>query len=168
LQPVLDHIDGVLDEAGFTYYGTGDLTGNTWLLKYQLAEYVQSQGKPFYSVNNFTSLNSVNIQWALASYLMIKEHSCAVFISTTQDYGNATWYQEYQAQIGTPLNSMYQGQGVYWRDYSNGVSIVNPASKATFTVNLNAAYHYVDLYGNPVGPTVTMPPHSGLVPLIQS
>ena len=79
---------------------------------------------------------------------MIKEHSCAVFISTTQDYGNDAWYQEYQAQIGTPLNSMYQGQGVYWRDYSNGVSIVNPASRGTFTVNLNAAFQYVDLYGN--------------------
>lgn len=168
LQPVLDHIDGVLDEAGFTYYGTGDLTGNTWLLKYQLGEYVQSQGKPFYSVNNFSSLNRANIQWALASYLMIKEHSCAVFISKTQDYGNDAWQQEYQAQIGTPLNSMYQGQGVYWRDYSNGVSIVNSASRGTFTVNLNAAYQYVDLYGNPVGPTVTMPPHSGLALLIQS
>jgi len=99
---------------------------------------------------------------------MIKEHSCAVFISTTQDYGNDAWYQEYQAQIGTPLNSMYQGQGVYWRDYSNGVSIVNPASRGTFTVNLNAAFQYVDLYGNPAGPTVTMPPHSGRVLLIQS
>jgi hypothetical protein len=168
LQPVLQHIDGVLDEDGFTNYGAGDLTANAWLLKYQLGEYVQSQGKPFYSVNQFASLNRANIQWALASYLMMKEHTCAVFISKTQDYGNNAWYQEYNAQIGTPLNTMYQDQGVYWRDYSNGVSIVNPASAGTFTVNLNSSYQYVDLYGNSVGPTVTMPPHSGLVLLIQA
>ena len=124
---------------------------------------IQAQGKPFYIVDNLPRVNRDGIQWALASYLMVKEHSSELFIAGYQDYGIDAWYNEYKAQIGSPLGAMHLSNGVYSRSYSNGLSMVNPSSRKTFTVRLNPAVHYVDLYGHSVGGVITMRPHSGLV-----
>jgi hypothetical protein len=99
---------------------------------------------------------------------MGKEHTAAVFISTYQEYGADTRYNEYNAQIGSPQDNMYQSQNVYWRDYSNGLSIVNPGARETYAVTLKAGRRYIDLYGSSVGQTVTLPPHSGIVLLTSS
>ncbi|HVB24804.1 MAG TPA: putative glycoside hydrolase [Ktedonobacteraceae bacterium] len=129
----------------------------------QLSNIEQNQGKPFYIVDNFPVLNRANMQWALSTYLMAKGHYCNVFISTTQNYGIDAWHSEYSAQIGSPTGAMYASQKVYWRNYTHGVTIVNPSSKSTFKVTLNASFSYVDLYGNAVGSTVVLSPHSGIV-----
>ncbi len=163
IQQILAHSDGILDEAGFTHYGTYFLTDQYWLQAIQLSNIEQSQGKPFYIVDNFSVLNRANIQWSLSTYLMAKGHYCEVFISTTQNYGIDAWHYEYIAQIGSPAGAMFYSQKVYWRTYTNGVSIVNPSSKSTFRVTLNSSLTYVDLYGNVVGGTEVLPPHSGLV-----
>ncbi len=126
IRNVISHSDGVVDEAGFTQYGTGYLADGNWVRAIQLGEMIQAQGKPFYM------------------------------------------YNEYKTQIGSPLNAMHPSSGVFFRDYSNGLSIVNPNSRATFRLRLNSAVHYVDLYGNSVGGVVTMRPHSGLVLKIAS
>ncbi len=166
IKQVLAHSDGILDEAGFTHYGTYPLTGADWVQAIQLSNIEQNQGKPFYIVNNLPVMNRANLQWALASYLMAKGHYSEVFISTTQNYGIDAWHNEYNAQIGTPSGPMFFWQNVYWRNYSNGLSIVNPSPNRTFRVRLSTSVSFVDLYGNAVGPTVVLPPHSGLVLLI--
>ncbi len=166
LQQVLSNVDGVLDEAGFTNFGQGYLSDDDWLLRIELMETVQKQDKPYYVVNRFPSVGPAEIQWALASYLMGKEHTCALFISAARGYGTDAWHKEFYARIGRPSDSMYQWQHVYVRDYSRGLSIVNPSAKNTYTVTLNAFHRYVDLYNNPVGPTIKMPPHSGIVLLL--
>jgi hypothetical protein len=163
MQQVVSHIDGIEDEEGFTRYGDGYLTGSAWLQRIQLIESVQKQHKPYYIVNQFPSVGHAEIQWALASYLMGKEHSAALFISTIQGYGADLRYDGYNMQIGSPKGPMYQTQNVYMRDYSDGLSIVNPSATDSYTVTLNADSHYSDISGNPVGQTFTMPPHSGMV-----
>lgn len=163
MQQVLSHIDGVEDEGGFTDYGDGYLTDSAWLQRIQFIESVQKQHKPYYIVNQFPSVGEAEIQWALASYLMGKEHSAALFISTIQGYGSDLRYDEYNIQIGSPKGPMYQTQNVYMRDYSHGLSIVNPSATNSYTVTLNADSHYHDVSGNPFGQTITLPPHSGLV-----
>jgi hypothetical protein len=163
-QQVINSVDGMLDEDGFTHSGRGYLTGSDWMQRIQFMESMQKQQKPFYAVNQFDGsapINSEEIQWALASYLMGKEHLAALFISTYQGYGGDTRYSEYGAQIGRPIDAMYQSQNIYWRDYSNGLSIVNPNATDTVTIRLRTLY--VDLYGKPVSQIITIPPHSGMV-----
>src|SRR5690242_18762110 len=147
VQQVLLHVDGVLDEGGFTRFGNGKLTDGDWLQAIQFIESVQQQDKPYYIINQFPSLGRAEIQWALASYLMVKEHSSALFISTVQGYGGQSWYGEYDAQIGTPSGSLYQLQGVYLRQYSNGLSLINPSAVNSYTLPLDPRFHYRDLYG---------------------
>ena len=168
IQQVVSHLDGMLDEGGFTDGGDGYLTDSTWVQKIQFIESVQEQHKPYYIINEFPSAGPAEIQWALASYLMGKEHTAALFISTIQGYGGAPWHNEYDVQIGSPSGPMYQTQNVYMRDYTHGLSIINPSATDSYTVTLNAKSHYRDLYGNPAGQTITMPPHSGMVLLAKS
>ena len=157
---MISHSDGVVDEAGFTHYGTDYLTDVYWARAIQLGEMIQAQGKPFYIVDALPKVNRDGIQWALASYL--------IYIAGYQDYGIDAWYNEYKAQIGSPVGAMHLSSGVFLRNYSNGLSIVNPSSHLTFKLRLNPAVHYVDLYGKSVGGVVTMRPHSGLVLKIAS
>jgi len=168
IQQVVSHIDGVLDEAGFTRNGDGYLTDNNWIQTIQFMESLQGQHKAYYSINQFPSVGSDEIQWAIASYLMGKEHSAALFISTEQGYGVDSWNNAYGVQIGSPTGPMHQMQGAYARGYTHGLSLVNPSATISYTVTLNSGYRYKDLYGTPVGGTITMPPHSGLVLVISS
>lgn len=160
---VVDHVDGVLDEEGFTNSGMSYLTDGAWLQRVQFMESLQKQNKPYYVLNQFSSgVNREAIQWALASYLMGKEHAAAVFISGYQDYGAALLFDEYKAQIGDPTDEMYYDQKVYWRDYTAGLVVVNPSKTTTYTVTANRT-GYIDLYGNRVNQTFTLPPHSGIL-----
>lgn len=162
LQNIVSHVDGVLDESGFTNYGQGYVTDGDWFQTIRFIENVQNQSKAYYSVNEFpSSLSNADIEWAIASYLMCKQHSASLFISLIQQYGIDLHTNVYLAQIGEPRSNMYQGQNVYWRDYTHGISIVNPSSSATYTVKLTG--QYTDLDGSPVGQTLMLPPHSGKV-----
>lgn len=168
VQQIAQYSDGLLDEGGFTNFARGYITDNDWLQRIQFIESEQAQQKPYYIIDEFPSVGEAEIQWALASYLMGKEHLSAIFITNTRDYGSFKWYSEYAAPIGTPLGEMYEQQNVYLRNYSNGLSLVNPYSDGTYTVTLDAGKHYSTLDGQPVAQTVTLPPHSGLVLLLKS
>lgn len=161
VQQVMGHIDGVLDEGGFTNYSHGYLTDDKWVETVQFIKNVQKQHKSYYVINEFLSIGRDEIQWALASYLMGKEHAAAISIVGKQEYGKDLRYPEYNAEIGNPTDEMYQGQGVYWRDYTHGLSLVNPSSRQMYSVKLPG--RYTDLYGNTVGQMITLPPHSGVV-----
>jgi Hypothetical glycosyl hydrolase family 15 len=163
VQQVVSHLDGILDEGGFTKYGNGYLTGDAWVQAVNFIQSVQQQHKAYYIVDAFQSVDPGEIQWALASYLMAKEHSAYLTITPIQGYGSDLRYSEYNAQIGSPTGQMFLSQNIYWRDYSHGLSLVNPSPTSTYTVSLPGGRHYVDLNGNQVSQTVTLPPHSGLV-----
>ena len=97
---------------------------------------------------------------------MSKEHYSSLYITNntngTQNYGADRRYSEYEAKIGNPNSEMYFSQNVYWRDYSNGIVVVNPSDTNTYTVKTSAST-YADLYGNRVNQTFSLPPHSGMV-----
>jgi len=166
LQQLVSNVDGILDEDGFTRSAQGYITNDNWLNRVKFMLSVQAQQKPYYSINQMQTVDRFGIQWALASYLMAKEHSAALFISTYQGFGVDAWHDEYTAPIGSPTAEMYRSQNVYWRNYTNGMAIVNPSATATYKVTLGGTL--LDLYGNSVGPTVTLLPHSGLVLLKHS
>jgi hypothetical protein len=166
MQQLVDHIDGLVDEGGFTSYGRGAyLTGYNWWQRVQFMVNLQKQHKPYFLIDLFPSVGPAEIQWALASYLMGKGHTVGLFISTPKGYGSDVRYSEYNAQIGTPLGAMYQSQGVHFRNFSHGLSIVNSSATTTHVVTLNPGpgYSYTDLYGNTASQTVTLIPNSGLV-----
>ena len=90
----------------------------------------------------------------------------------------STWYDEYDAHIGTPLYAAptapypvsQGGDGNYWRrTYSNGLVLVNPSKTKTSYVHVPAGYKRLHGTQDPavnngqVVSTVTLPPRSGLL-----
>ncbi len=163
LQQIVAHVDAVVDESGFTHYGQNYVTDTSWVKYVHFIERVQQQHKAYYIVNEFSDfpLTSADIEWALASYLMSNQDIAAVFFSSMQQYGGNIYTPALSVQLGSPRDNMYQGQSVYWRDFTHAISIVNPSSSTSYTVNLHG--HYTDLNGNAFGTTVTLPPHSGQI-----
>jgi hypothetical protein len=169
LQQIITHVDGVLDESGFTKYGDGYLTGNDWVNTVQLIQQIQQKNKPYYILDEFKTqpVSRADSLWAISSYLMGKGHLSGLFYAGQQQYGSDLRHPEDNIQIGMPISDMFQDQGVYWRLYSNGVVLVNPSNSQSFTVNLDTvnvdASAYIDLYSKVAGQTITMGPHSGVV-----
>jgi hypothetical protein len=153
--------DGILDECSFTQCSSGHASGQDWLDLVSFAEYVQQQGKAYMAINEVTTVTDAEVEWALASYLMSKEHASGVFVSGVQQYGSDLWRSEYAAVIGAPCGAMQSTQGAYARTFKQGIAIANPGkSSVTFTL---PSGKLTDLHGATQGATVTLGPGSGVV-----
>ena len=161
---VVATVDAILDECGFTGCSGGYPAESSWLNIQSFVEYVQGQNKAYYAINEFGDsppLPDADVQWALASYLMSKEHASAIFTSGVQQYGSDNWRPEYSAAIGTPCGAMQSTQGVYAREYKHGYAIANPsANAAAFTLPSGS---FQDLHGSAVSGSVPLAAGTGTV-----
>ncbi len=185
---LLPYADIVLDEAGFTQLGNttfpyltatpvkGTNITNGWLtkindlltLQYTFNKPLIINGLVPYTVDATHLPQQRDIQWILANYLLVKgAYTYSSFISSVSDRYvqlNVS-LPEYFAPVGHPDSPIFQAQNVYMRAYSNGLAIVNPSLKQSYTVTL-PANTYKDLHGHYIT-TVTMQPYSGLVLLMR-
>ena len=79
---------------------------------------------------------------------MGKNQASAVYISTTQGYGHLMPIQQWPeltAPVGQAMGAMAKQQGVYFRNYTKGLAIVNPTNVSA-TVDLDPSYDYTDCY----------------------
>jgi len=161
------NLDGILDEAGFTGYGVDRLLGEAWLHKVRNMIALQNQGTAVYSVNYVSTFPPTHeeIDWILGSFLMAKEHAAYALITS----GDVTWphLPQYDEDLGHPCGSTSSFQNVYRRDYSKGMSVVNPSATSSYTITLGPD-SFSDLYGNPVGDTLTLGARRGKVLLSES
>lgn len=159
------YMDMYLDERGWSNWGQGYLGGKEWQTEIQKSLDLDKQGKGIYFVNqepnNFSNLTRDQIQWALSNYLLVKGKHTYILITGNQQYGYLEILPEYSAKIGHPTNAMYESQGIYMRDYSNGKTIVNPSSTQSFKITLPVNIYH-DLYGNTIN-SINLGVHSGIV-----
>ncbi|HZS90383.1 MAG TPA: putative glycoside hydrolase [Chloroflexota bacterium] len=163
------YMDIDFDECGFTVCDSVNppyVTDSTWLNT--MNAYAQlAQTKGWVSNNDEPdaqpNFSRSEIQWVLANYLLMKGPHTFVWMTgpASNNYGHQANLAEYSAPIGSATNSMYQSQNVWMRDFSNGKAIVNPSSRATYSISL-PANTYKDLYGNAMN-SVTLGPASGIV-----
>jgi hypothetical protein len=154
---IAQSLDGLLDEQGFTGYGTGRIyiSEDRWLHKIRNMIAVQNQGSAYYSMNYVLTFppSQDEIEWVLGSYLMGKEHSAYLLMTLRRSDApdGVRWphLPEYDADIGHPCSPMTSTQNVYVRDYSNGMTVVNPSSTTSHTFTLPEG-SFRDLYGNPI------------------
>jgi hypothetical protein len=166
---MFQYLDIAVDERGFTNRGRSNddyLPLSQWLANMDAYQFLVANGKGFVSINEmpepFAQVSQAEKQWALANYLLVKGQYSYIAITGIQEYGFTLITPEYSAPIGHPLGLMYQSQGVYMRDFSNGLAIVNPSSFGqTFNIILSSGV-YQDLYGNKVN-LLTLAPQTGIV-----
>jgi Hypothetical glycosyl hydrolase family 15 len=165
--------DLLFDERGFTNWGDGDpVTPSEWTGILKALLYVQSKGLCYTTNGEEPSQTSQITQaqrlWVVANYLLVRNDCTYMYISgfngQQQDYGRLILFPEYAIDIGQPTAAMEKTHGVWERPYSNGLTLVNASSKAQI-VKLPPG-SWVDVNGNLVGPTVTLPQQTGQVLLV--
>jgi hypothetical protein len=177
-------VDGFLIEGGqLSQAATGD-PRQLWLRNIHFIETANAAGRAYYSVEfadavvpKVTNLKQY-VQFTLASYLLAKGHTAALDIippGANGGYDNSDgifWPAEFQAAtaIGTPCGPMRQVAGVsgtedglFIREHTGGVSIVNPSRANWYATVLPAGNSYQDLYGATVTSPTILLPSSGVV-----
>lgn len=160
---IIAHVDGVVNEGGFTNNTNGlRVTDSNWTQLVAFIKNVQAQNKPYYIVNTSkTAPTNDTLQWAISSYLMGNEHMSALYVSQVQNYGKESWYSQYNAQVGVATQQAYgDSNHVYWRKFSGGLVIVNPSSSVDYKIIPKGSY--VTLDGKDAANFV-LHAHSGIV-----
>lgn len=82
-----------------------------------------------------------SMRYGLASCLMNDGYYS--FTSTSAGYSGVVWFDEYNAKLGTPTEPPPTGpwqKGVWRRDFTNGIALVNPKGNGPQTVQLGATF----------------------------
>jgi len=162
-------LDVVADEAGDARFGhfADDAYFNN---RVKWAVYAQSIGKGYLEIGLWheTELTNAEIDYAIASYLMSKEQASLMAAFPYGFYGQEHYYQAYQSAIGTPCAEMYggpsyNGQKVYYRKYSGGLSVLNTSGSNTYSVTLPQSTYTDAVSGATVTSPLSVPPFSGFV-----
>lgn len=163
---IVADLDIVADEAGDARYGhfADDGYFNN---RVKWAVYTQNLGKGYLEVNLWheQALTNSEIEYAIASYLMSKEQASALAAFPYGFYGQEHYYQAYHAAVGTPCAEMYNanGQKVYFRKYSAGLSILNTSGQNSYNVTLPQPTYTDAVTGATVTSPLSVPPFGGFV-----
>lgn len=162
---LLANLDIDEDEMGFSNYGNGPVGDPTFNNVVWWMRYEQSIGHAYFVVDKWKTPNvtQAELDWSIATYLMGKRGGASLDVVDKKGYGYEYWFQQqYTAKIGHPCAKMYSSQGVYFRRFSYGLSIVNTNTNTGYSVTLPQA-SYTSIDGGNVTSPVQVPPASGLV-----
>jgi hypothetical protein len=157
--------DLLFDERGFTGWGVPpDVPPpGQWQTIVAQLQYVQSKGICYMTNGEESGLTKDISQearlWVIGNYLLVKNDCTYMYMSGytpsgEQDYGRLITFPEYSIPIGYPIEPMKRTQGIWERNFSGGLRLVNPYN-STVTVNLPPG-DWVDVNRHVVGPTVTL------------
>lgn len=154
---LLDHVDLVDDESSFTDYGTGYAPAPKFDVAIKWMRYIQSLGEPYLVDDkwNTATLSTRQLEWALGTYLMGKDHHASLFVDHLPGYGFEYWHSQYEAPIGSPCADMVTDPShanVYYRKYSGSFVVVNASANDAYSLKLPK-----QSYKNIEGGTVTSP-----------
>lgn len=159
--------DLLFDERGFTEFGYAPAvpTPEHWQTIVDKIAYVQSKGLCYTLENEEPGTNgqitAAERQWAMANYLLVRDGCTYMYVTGQQDYGTLVDSNDYRIAVGRPKGGKFMTQGIWERNYTSGLALVNPFD-ATATVTLPHG-HWQDVNGNPAGPSVTLTKQTALV-----
>jgi hypothetical protein len=180
-QTVIQNSDVDLNEAGFSDYGeyaTGT-SPSLFTYTYNYTEWLQSQGKGAIIVDRYAETNeaeptSDQLEYAIATYLMVNEGSADLYVSAENaagtGYGTEQYHPEYATAIGKPCAPMYGGASydpnnpsIYYRRFGGGMAIVNPGSTSPEHATLPSNHVYADIENRPITNQLTVNPDDAYV-----
>lgn len=153
------HIDGGLLE-NFGQWGGGSWQSgevSDWVLAMNRALPLTGAGKmimmePVVDANPASALGLQERGFYLGTYLLIKGDHTFINMPTPSGYSSTPYYPEYGIDLGPAVTalatnvSQYLWNGVYRRDFQNGLVLVNPGS-TSITINIGPGYELVSASG---------------------
>jgi hypothetical protein len=133
-------LDGAMEEA---WTDGGEGLGQQvpdWSTKLENIAWSESNGK--YAILNSYNTTEAGNTYGLASMMLVA--GCwSSYDTANSRYQSETWYPEYDtaAQLGAPLGGFtVLPDGVYRRDFANGVVLVNPSTSPAGVVGLGGTF----------------------------
>jgi len=166
---LIGDLDVVLDESGFANYGRYS-TDAYFNATAQWAKYIQGLGKGFMDVNEWqgTQLTNAELDYALATYAVVKERAAVMFAAPYGEYGEEHYFTQYTTKIGPPCAEMYGGPSylglgrfAYYRQYRQALALVNTSPTASYTVKLPQKTYTDVASGAIVTSPLALGPNSG-------
>lgn len=170
-QSMLNYIDGMVDENGYTHYGTL-LSGNNFAGTLNWAEYLQAHHKAAFITDYFctgsgcssdvSSLTAQQVDWALSSYAIGNEGGEDLY---TSPHGGSlySYRPEYSTSYGAPCSSYTMlSSFVYERKFQGALVVVN-ASGSSYNLTLPAGHTYHDIEGRTVSNPLVLSGTDGYV-----
>jgi len=164
--------DELLDEGGFTNYGTKGhnvTTPQEWRNVVGLIAAVQANRGCYMENGEEPGLSKAITQperlWVVANYLLIRDDCTYVWMSGFtknggQDYGRILLYPEYELAVGKPKGSARDAGGAWERPYGSGLALVNPSDR---DVKIPLQRSYVDENGNEYSGSITLARQTGQI-----
>jgi hypothetical protein len=153
-------LDGAMEES-FSNAGVGrESIENGWWQS-QLRHDQWSEAHDKFAFDHAVTPTRSGARYGLATMLLVANGK-SLFMAST-DYSKEVWWPEYATteSLGRPTGR-YRVllNGVFRRDFTNGVVLVNPHAKGARVVHLRGVYR-----GSGLGSTrvVTLPPTTGVV-----
>lgn len=143
-----------LSERGFSGWGSEKVAPAELADEFFWMQQQAAAGKGYYSINEVTTANWGPdwIEWVISAFAVGQQPRSALWIGGIQGYGNWSYSTPaLSAPLGTALveSPTFLGHGVWLRNYTNGVAIVNANQTASTVVELGNAT-WLDLFGQPV------------------
>lgn len=101
-----------------------------------MAEQTQALGKEIILVSQGPEFDHDRQLFSFSSYLLINNGRAYFRYANHQFYDQNWLYDNYQVQLGQPLDPRYQLNNSWIRDFENGTVTVNPLTHAA-AINLH-------------------------------
>ena len=133
-------LDGAMEES-FTNGGAGrdSLANGQWLAKLHHARWSETHGK--LALDHAVTRTRSGARYGLATMLLVANGENHFYAST--DYEHERWWPEYRTAraLGRPRGGYrVTRKGVYRRDFTNGVVVVNPQTHRVRRIRLGGVY----------------------------
>jgi hypothetical protein len=177
---LLNSVDGVVDENGFTDYGqyageepTQFAATLSWVQYVQqqmhkavfLADYFFTQGST--SETSATQLSDAQADWALSTYAIANNGGLGMFVAP-QGVGEYSYRPEFSKTYGAACGAYAQNGDLYMRQFQNGFAVVNASSNAA-NAPLPSGNIYTDIEtGQSISGSMTLAPATGSMLLLSS
>lgn len=150
-QAILENTDSDLNEVGFSDYGNYHASYSLFKTTTDWMRFVQAHGVKALIGDNFsqtTPLTRIQVEYALATYLMGDEGNAELFAGNSNSYGAEQYLPQYQTDAGAPCGDYYADPkypAIWYRKYSNAFIIVNSGSSSTQIAHMPPNRKYIDI-----------------------
>jgi hypothetical protein len=133
-------LDGAMEES-FTNGGAGrdSVANGQWLAKLHHARWSEAHGK--IAFDHAVTARRSGARYGLATMLLVANGENRFYAST--DYEHEVWWPEYRTAraLGRPIGGYrVTRKGVYRREFTHGVVLVNPRTRSAGRVQLGGLY----------------------------
>ena len=172
-QTVMSNADVMLDEGGFSDYGTSQLTTpGVYTNAYNYMEAVQLRGKAVVDIDRWTSDGlspaSNHVEYGMATYALTNEGNLDLYqigkVAAGYGYGAEDYFQAYQTVLGPPCTAAQNGGGsIYARRFASGLVVANVGASSAQSFNLPGNHTYSDVFGRPLSSPLSINSEDGYV-----